>query len=273
MTIQATDYPAEIATWRTEIEVPLRRDWISLAGRYELSPGLHRIGADPSSEIVLPAGAAPDHVGTLHVADGVVTLSAAAGVALLVNGAPITGSVTLRSDAEGTPDLVAINTLTFFLIQRGPRTIVRLRDANSPALATFGGRRWFPVDETYRVEGVFTPYDPPKPLAITNLLGDTSEQTSPGSVAFTLGGQSYTLDATGWREGGLVLHFRDATNGSLTYGGGRALVTAPPASGLVTLDFNRTSNLPCAFTEFATCPLPPAQNRLTIRVEAGELLP
>jgi uncharacterized protein len=273
MTIHATDYLSEIAAWRESLEEPLRRDWISLAGRFELSPGLHRIGADPTSDIVLPAGSAPAHVGVLHVAEGAVTLAVAPGVAVLVNGEPVTDSVTLRSDAEGAPDLVAIQALTFFLIQRGPRTIVRLRDANNPALATFGGRRWFPVDEHYRVDGIFTPYDPPKPLAITNLLGDTSAQTSPGAVQFTLGEETYTLDATGWRDGGLVLHFRDATNGALTYGGGRAVVTAPPVGNLVVVDFNRTSNLPCAFTEFATCPLPPAQNRLTIPIEAGELLP
>jgi len=138
-------------------------------------------------------------------------------------------------------------------------TLVRVRDASSPELARFGGRRWLPVDEDYRIEGVFTPYDPPKPLAITNLLGDTSTPTSPGVVSFTLGGKAQQLDATGWREGGLVLHFRDVTKGELTYGGGRAVVTAPPTNGLVTVDFNRASNLPCAFTEFATCPLPPAQ--------------
>lgn len=273
MTIHATDYLSEIAAWRAAIEEPLRRDWISLAGRFELSPGLHRIGADPSSDIVLPAGTAPNHVGVLHFADGAVSLAIAPGVAVLLNGELVTGSVSLRSDAEGAPDLVAIQALTFFIIQRGSRTIGRLRDANNPTLARFSGRRWFPIDETYRVEGVFMPYDPPKPLAITNLLGDTNAQGSPGAVQFTLGEQTYTLDATSWRDGGLVLHFRDATNGSLTYGGGRSLVTAPPVGNLVVLDFNRTSNLPCAFTEFATCPLPPGQNRLAVPIEAGELLP
>jgi uncharacterized protein (DUF1684 family) len=148
-----------------------------------------------------------------------------------------------------------------------------VRDADSPVLQRFAGRRWFAVDKSYRVEGVFRPYDPPKPLAITNLLGDTSGQGSPGAVTFRLAGQEYQLDATGWRDGGLVLHFRDTTNGALTYGGGRSLVTAPPVGSLVTVDFNRTANLPCAFTEFATCPLPPAQNRLLIAISAGELLP
>jgi hypothetical protein len=273
MTISTVGYVAEIEAWREEIEGPMRTDWVSLAGRFELEPGVSRIGAEPTNEIVLPAGSAPDHVGTITFAAGEVTLILLPGVHADLNGTPIDGPVTLHSDATGTPDLVTLNALTFFIIQRGPRTILRLRDANSPVLKSFGGRRWFPVDEAYRVEGVFTPYDPPKPLEITNLLGDTSAQTSPGSVTFSLDGQEYHLDATGWRNGGLVLHFRDATNGKQTYGGGRALVTAPPEGGLVSLDFNRTSNLPCTFTEFATCPLPPAQNRLSIPLAVGEQLP
>jgi uncharacterized protein len=273
MTISTIGYVAEIEDWRAEVETTLRRDWVSLAGRFELAPGLSRIGADPVSEIVLPAGPAPDHVGDLRFKDGTVTLTVAPEVAVFVNGAPLEGTRMLRSDAAGTPDIVTINALTFFIIQRGPRTIVRIRDANNPTLQRFGGRRWFPVDETYHVEGVFTAYNPPKPLAITNILGDASTQTSPGVVTFTLGGQEHQLDATGWRDGGLVLHFRDATNGQQTYGGGRALTTAPPTGDLVALDFNRTANLPCAFTEFATCPLPPQQNRLSIRIEAGELRP
>jgi uncharacterized protein (DUF1684 family) len=275
MTIDTSSYTAEITAWRAATEAPLRRDWISLVGRFELQPGLNRIGSDPTSEILLLAGSAPEHVGVLNVNAGEVTLGVAPGAAVAVNGVPVVETTRLRSDADTkqTPDIVTVGSVTFFIIERGPRTIVRVRDANSPELARFSGRRWLPVDEAYRVEGIFTPYDPPKPLAITNLLGDTSTPTSPGAVTFTLGGQEHRLDATGWREGGLVLHFRDATNGELTYGGGRAVVTAPPANGLVTIDFNRTSNLPCAFTEFATCPLPPQQNRLSIRVEAGELIP
>jgi uncharacterized protein (DUF1684 family) len=273
MTVSTIGYAQEIADWRAEVETTLRRDWVSLAGRFELAPGLSRIGADPASEIVLPAGAAPDHVGDLRFEDGMLTLTLAPGAGVFVNGAPVEGTIPLRSDAAGAPDIVTVNALTFFIIQRGPRTILRLRDANNPTLQHFGGRRWFPVDEAYHVEGLFTPYDPPKPLAITNLLGDTSAQTSPGAVTFTLGGQEHQLDATGWRDGGLVLHFHDATNGQQTYGGGRALITAAPIGGLVTLDFNRTANLPCAFTEFATCPLPPQQNRLSIGVTAGELRP
>lgn len=275
MTISTSEYVAELEAWRESIEAPLRRDWISLVGRVELQPGLHRVGAHFSSEVRLPEGSAPDYIGVLHVGEDGITLAPAPGVAIAVNGAPLEEVIPLRTDADTrqTPDIVTVGSVTFFVIERGPRTIVRVRDANSPALAAFEGRRWHAIDEEYRVEGVFTPYYPPKPLAITNLLGDTSAQTSPGQVTFRLHGQEYALDAGGSRDGGLLLHFRDATNGDTTYGGGRAVVTSAPVDGLVTIDFNRTSNLPCAFTEYATCPLPPQQNRLPVRVEAGELLP
>jgi uncharacterized protein (DUF1684 family) len=275
MTISTSEYVAEQEAWRESTEAPLRRDWVSLVGRFELQPGLHRVGAEPMFEVRLPAGSAPENVGVLQFEAGELRLAPAPGVAVAVNGAPLEGAVALRTDADTkqTPDIVTVGSVTFFVIERGPRTIVRVRDSASPALAAFAGRQWYPVDEVYRVEGVFTRYDPPKPLAITNLLGDTSAQTSPGAVTFRLQGQEYTLDAGGWRDGGLLLHFRDATNGDSTYGGGRAVVTSAPVDGLLTVDFNRTTNLPCAFTEYATCPLPPQQNRLALRVEAGELLP
>jgi uncharacterized protein (DUF1684 family) len=204
-----------------------------------------------------------------------VAFAPAPEVDVLINGAPLKGAATLRSDGDTvrTPDIVTLGSITFFVIERGPRTILRVRDANSPAVAAFGGRRWFAADPAYRVVATFTPYDPPKPLAITNLLGDTSGKTSPGFVTFTLNGVEHQLDAGGWRDGGLVLHFRDTTNGSTTYGGGRAVVTGPVEDGRVVIDFNRTSNLPCVFTAFATCPLPPEQNRLSIALAVGERLP
>jgi uncharacterized protein len=275
MSIATSTYLTEITTWRAALEESLRRDWIGLVGLVELQPGLNQIGSAVTSNVLLPADSAPAYVGVLNADAGEITLGVAPGVVVAVNGAPVVGSVRLRSDVDGqqAPDLVTVGSITFFLIQRGPRTLVRVRDANSPELALFAGRRWLPVGEAYCIEGVFIPYDPPKPLAITNVLGDTSAQTSPGVVTFTLGGRAQQLDATGWRDGGLVLHFRDPTNGDLTYAGGRALVTPPPVRGLVGLDFNRATNLPCAFTAFATCPLPPAQNRLSVSVIAGELRP
>ncbi len=275
MTTSTSLYQAELEAWRREAEIPLRRDWVSLIGRFELQPGSYTIGSGASKDIRLPEGSAPADVGLLRFEAGVITLVATPGAGVQLNGILLDEAAVLRTDADTkqTPDVLTVGSVTFFIIERGSRTIVRVRDAKNPALAAFRGRRWFPIDEDYRVEGVFTAYNPPKPLAITNLLGDTSAQTSPGFVTFTVGQHERRLDAVGWRDGGLVLHFRDTTNGKTTYGGGRAVVTSAPQLGLVTVDFNRASNLPCVFTEFATCPLPPEQNRLDSAIEAGELLP
>jgi hypothetical protein len=275
MTIGTSSYHAEIEAWRLTLEAPLRRDWISLVGRFELEPGQYLVGAHPDAAIRLPAGSTPDEVGLLRFEAGRVIFTPAPSLAVELNGAPMIGGATLRDDAGGdqAPDLVSVGSVSFFVIERGPRTMVRVRDSSSPALAAFRGRRWFPVNDAYRVEASFTPYEPPKPLSITNILGDSSGQSSPGFVRFTLEGQEHRLDATAARNGGLQLHFRDATNGELTYGGGRTLTAAAPVGGLLTLDFNRATNLPCAFTEFATCPMPPQQNRLPIPIAAGELLP
>ncbi len=267
-------YLAELETWRQEIELPLRRDWLSLVGRFELQPGQHRLGSDPTAAISLPTGSAPDDVGLLTFQDGEVWLRASTGVSLFVNGELLVGERRLQSDAEAPgPDLVTLGSLSFFIIKRGERTIVRIRDAASPLLASFGGRRWFPVDEAYRVPAQVIAYDPPKALAIMNILGDTSGQYSPACLRFHLDGHEHQLDATGSLSEGLVVHFRDATSGSLTAGGGRVLSSSAPQDGMVILDFNRATNLPCAFTEFATCPLPLPQNRLSIAVQAGEMVP
>ncbi len=192
MSIATNTYLTEITTWRAALEGSLRRDWIGLVGLVELQPGLNQIGSAVTSDVLLPADSAPAYVGVLNTDAGEVSLGVAPGVAVAVNGTPVVGSVRLHADADGqqVPDLVTVGSITFFAIQRGPRTLVRVRDAQSPELALFAGRRWLPVGATYRVEGVFTPYDPPKPLAITNVLGNSSAQTSPGVVTFTLGGRA-----------------------------------------------------------------------------------
>jgi uncharacterized protein (DUF1684 family) len=157
-----------------------------------------------------------------------------------------------------------------FVIQRGNRFGVRLKNKNSESRKTFTGLKYFPVNDAYRVVAKFVPYDPPMTIAVPNILGDTEQEPSPGYVEFMLNGQKCRLDPVS--EGDeLVFIFRDLTSGKETYPSGRFLFTAMPKNGEVALDFNKAVNPPCAFTPFATCPLPPKQNHLPIRVEAGEL--
>src|SRR6516162_5455203 len=157
-----------------------------------------------------------------------------------------------------------------FVIQRANRFGIRLKDKNSATRKAFSGLKYFPVQEQYRVEARFLPYDPPKKIAVPNILGDTEEEPSPGYVEFTLSGQKCRLDPVSAGDE-LFFIFRDLTSGKETYPSGRFLYTDMPKNGEVVLDFNKAVNPPCAFTPFATCPLPPKQNHLPIRIEAGEL--
>lgn len=268
-----TTYTAEIEAWRAQAEASLRAEngWLALAGLFWLQVGENRFGGDPDLPIALPPDTVPALAGSLHYDGVTATLVAAPGVGLLVNGEPA-ATCPLRSDADGQPDLVQIGRVSFFLIQRGARLGVRARDPESPARRSFGGRRWFTPQPQYRISARFVPYEPPRTISNLNILGDTEEKLSPGYAAFTIDGQAVTLDATGG-AGSLMFVFRDGTSGHETYGAARFLSAPAPADGAVELDFNKAVSPPCAFTAYATCPLPPRQNVLTVRIPAGELAP
>lgn len=267
------DYVETIDRWRAEAEERLRDEdgWLALAGLLWLQRGENPFGSDQALPVALPEGAAPALAGAIHYDGAAATVRAAPGVDLRVNGEPAAERA-LRSDADGPPDLVQVGRLTFFLIRRGARLGVRVRDPESPARRGFAGRRWFPVRPEYRISARFVPYDPPRTISNLNILGDTEEKLSPGYAAFEIDGQSVALDAT--RAGdGLFFVFRDATSGRETYGAARFLAAPAPADGRVELDFNKAVSPPCAFTAYATCPLPPRQNVLAVRIPAGELAP
>ncbi len=157
-----------------------------------------------------------------------------------------------------------------FVIRRGPRTAIRLRDIHSKMREEFTALHWYPVKEQYRVLAKFVSYHQPQRIAIPNILGQTESQPSPGYAVFQLMGHSYRLDPI--LEGDqLFFIFKDQTSPNTTYGAGRFLYADPPKEGRVVLDFNKAVNPPCAFTPYATCPLPPKQNRLAVRIEAGEM--
>lgn len=263
-------YVEQIAQWRKDREEKLKTEggWLSVAGLFWFKEGANTLGASPTSDIALPTGAAPGRVGVVTLQDGHVTLQAVEGVEVKANGQPIT-SQELKSDAAGEPDKVTVGTLTLTVIKRGKRLGFRLFDNNCKGRREFSGLHWYPADPAYRVEAQFVPYDPPKTIPITNVLGDIENTSCPGSLVFTLNGKQLRLDAQ--EEGnGLFLNFRDLTSGKTTYPAGRFLAAEKPKNGRVILDFNQAYNPPCAFTHFATCPLPPVQNRLAVRIPAGE---
>jgi len=264
-------YIDTIQQWRQHMEESLRAEdgWLTLAGLFWLRPGTNTIGADPGSDIVLPSGFAPNRVASIEFAGDRATLHALPGAEITVNGQPASGNL-LRSDAQPPADLVRSGDLSLQIIQRGSRYGVRVRNRRHPDREAFAGRRWFPIQAAYRVPAIFTPYDPPQPRQIVNVLGDITEELSPGFVTFTLDGQQYQLEASPTRADELFLVFRDQTAGRATYPAGRFLKAPRSRDGQTTIDFNKAYNPPCAFTPFATCPLPAPQNRLGIPIAAGE---
>jgi uncharacterized protein len=263
---------AELATWRQERDAGLRREdgWLSLVGLDWLHEGDNVLGSGDAAEVKLPAGKAPARAGILRRAGEMVTLLAEAGSGLTVEGQPVTETM-LTADAAGKPVFVELGSLSFFVIQRGDRVGVRIRDREAAVLRTFTGIESFAEAPGWRIAARFEPYDPPRTLKIPNVLGQVSEEPCPGALVFELGGQTLRLEPTGSPDQEMSLVFGDATNGHETYGGGRFLETSPVGlDGRVILDFNRAYNPPCVFTPYATCPLPPRSNRLPVRIEAGE---
>ncbi len=267
------DYAAEIAAFHKEREARLLKSepWLRLVGLSWLAEGPNGIGSGPKSRVRLPKGKAPETLGVLTLEKGTVTFSAAPGAVVTSDGKPVT-TTAMKPDVSGAPTVLAHGTLTFFVLKRGARLGVRVLDSEAPALRAFGGIPSFPPDPSWLFTAAFEKYEPPKKVEVPNVLGTPETQDSPGAVVFTVAGKKHRLDAlVGGRAGELFLVFADRTNGKETYGGGRFLHTPPPAKdGTVVVDFNRALNPPCAFSPYATCPLPPKQNRLDLRVTAGE---
>lgn len=265
------DYQHEIAAWRQDRDKSLRAEdgWLTLVGLYWLDEGENPFGSDARNKVILPEGKGPAVAGTLVRHGKEVQVRVAPGANVTADGKPVTEPLTLTGG--GKPTVLHLGSVSFFVIQRGDKVGIRMKDSQSPALTAFRGLDEFPLQPAWRVEARFEPYKPAKKIPIANVLGQVSDEDSPGAVVFDWQGKTYRLDALpGDDKGGLFLIFADQTNGKETYGAGRFLDAEPPKDGKVVVDFNTAYNPPCAFTAFATCPLPPAQNRLGLRVEAGE---
>jgi len=267
----AYDLQATLA-WRQSMDSAIRREegWLSLCGLHWLAPGRNHLGSAPDCPLALPSGSAPAHVGDVVLEGETAHFHVAPGVEALVNGMPVQSTI-LHPDTSPTPTRVRVGEVTFVLVLRGERRGLRVWHRGSPRRQAFPGRTWFPVREEYLRPATFVRYDPPRAMAVGNVLGDTQIEACPGYLAFDLAGVPARLLVAEADANGLFLLFADATNGVTTYPAGRFLTTEPVDGDQVRLDFIRAYNPPCAFTPFATCPLPSSENRLSMPVEAGEL--
>lgn len=263
------DYATEINTWRTERETSLKADdgWLTVAGLFFLREGENTFGASPLNDIVLSTG--PEMAGVFTLRDGSITAHASSDEPLVVGGRSVSSAQLWPYEGRDRP-AITLGPLTLFGHYSGARLAIRMRDSNNAIRRSFTGLRWFPVDESYRVRGRFVPHDEPLILELPNILGDVETFRSSGTVTFTVGGQELTMTAV---DSGnqLWFIFRDLTSGHETYPAARFLYVPVPENEWTTVDFNQAYNPPCAFNPHTTCPLPPLENRLQVRIEAGEL--
>jgi uncharacterized protein (DUF1684 family) len=266
----AASWQEEDAKYRADLETKLTSDtgWLTIAGLAFLTKPETTVGSDRSNDVVLP-GATPARLGTFVLTeDGHVSvrLEPKLNVTLL-DGKAFTGGE-LKTDGQGAPDRIELGDVQLWVHESGERRAIRIRDRNSPLRQSFTGMKWYPIDPAYRVDAKYVAFDKPKKFAIPNLLGDIDRMEAPGQVTFTLNGTEQHL--TPYIDGDeLWFVFRDLTAGDTTYPAARFLYSPLPKDGNLVIDFNRAENPPCAFNPYATCPLPPPENRLQVRVEAG----
>lgn len=265
----ADDYTASIDAWRqTRVERLTAPDsWLALVGRHLLPHGSFTLGSGADNDIKLATG--PAKLGTITVAgDGKVTLALAGGVDAKIDG---TDARTAELVHQGDkPTYVHFGTANFYVMERGDKLYLRVRDTESPRRKNFPGIEYFPTDPSWRIEAQWVKFDQPHTIKVTNQNGSTTDEPVAGKAVFTREGRTFELSPL--TEGDeLFFIIADETTGIETYDAGRFLYSKVSADGkTVVLDFNQSYNPPCVFTPFASCPLPPKENRLSVRVTAGE---
>lgn len=268
-----SDWRESVMDWRHERAQKLQAPggWLSLVGLHWLKDGLNRVGAAPDNDVRLSRG--PDHVGNLTVDAGDVRFCVTPGADVRIDGEERACS-DMVTDAEGEPTRVTFGSVTFYVIDREGNLGLRVKDSQADTRLDFRGLDYFPLDRDWLVHARFVPFEEPRTLAVPDVTGIVQQMPTPGRIVFERGGREHSIIAVRYEgDDELFLIIADRTNGKRTYGGGRYLYTPLPGQdGTVPVDFNKAYNPPCVFTAYATCPLPPPQNRLDLAIEAGELV-
>lgn len=259
--VDAQAHRSEVEGWQKTRDTRLRAEdgWLTLVGLTWLTDG--------KNTLTTPFD------GTFTLQNGKVTLQPNAKSNFAIDGKPVTRPAELKADTDPDgPTVVSLGSMRFNIIKRSDRYGVRIKDAENAARTNFKGMEYFPIDPKWRVEARLEPHNPEKKIPITNIVGQTTDEVSPGALVFTISGKTYRLDPI-LEQGSTdyFVIFKDQTSRDTTYPAGRYLYASPAGpDGKVILDFNKAYNPPCVFTPFATCPLPPLQNRMPVRIEAGE---
>jgi len=264
------EYISEVEQWDQKRISRLKEEtgWLNLAGLFWLKEGENKFGSEKNNDIIFPFG--PGHIGSLFLIDSIVTIKVNPGVEVLHNGTSVSEMI-MKDDYSDSTTFLQTGSLKWNIIKRTKGFAIRLRDLNSQLVKEFKGIERFPINVDWKIEAKFKVYDPPKKIMIPDIVGTVDEESSPGAVVFEADGKIFRMDALDAGGSRIWFVFADETSGEETYGAGRFLYTDKPDSvGKVILDFNKAYNPPCVFSKFATCPLPPKDNYLKLRITAGE---
>ena len=265
----AADPAAEAAAWRAKHEADYRRDWVTIAGLHFLNEGAQTAGSGKSNDVVLPPSAPPT-LGRFVVEGTAVRVEPAPGAPVDLNGARVTAPVVLEDDGSPGADQLVTGSVKIAVHVSGDRRSLRVWDPDGPLARGFKGFTWFPIQSDYRVTGRFIADATPKTLQVINTFGDLDTFTTQGVVEFTMNGQTLRLRPFTTRPNRFYFVFKDVSSGAETYAAARFLYSDLKDDGTTVLDFNQAYNPPCAFNPYTTCPIPLPENRMPIKVLAGE---
>jgi uncharacterized protein len=266
----STESPVTInEKWRAKHETDYRRDWVTIAGLYPLKAGVSTAGSAGSNDIVLPPSV-PARLGRFSRTDRTVRFEPAPGATVLLNNQPVTSPIDLRDDSVPKADELVIGDVRLVVHVSGETRSLRVRDPNGALAKGFLGFSWFPIELQYRVIGRFIPDPTPRQIKVLNTFGELDEYKSEGVVEFSLLGQTLRLRPFTTRPKRFYFVFKDASSGQETYEAARFLYADLLDDGTTVLDFNQAYNPPCAFNPYTTCPIPIRENRLPIKLLAGE---
>ena len=259
----------ETEAWRARHEDSYRREWVTIAGLHFLEPGSHTAGSARTNDIVLPASV-PNVIGRFVLQGDAVRFEPEPGTPVLLGTQPVTQAIDLTDDGSPEPDELALDAVRLVVHRSGTRKSLRVWDPNGELARGFLGFTWFPIRMEYRVMGRFIPDAATRDVKVMNTFGDLDTFKTEGVVEFTLQGQTVRLRPFTTRPNRLYFVFRDASGGVETYEAARFLYSDLRADGTTVLDFNQAYNPPCAFNPYTTCPIPLPENRLTVKILAGE---
>ncbi len=275
--VNPVEHAAEVEEWQAARRATLMQTdgWLTLVALHWLDDSETTLGSDPASDLVYTGSDTPARVGTFHLENGLVAWESAEGVRVTTAGGGEPVSYAVMNPADADPLVLEAWPLQWLVVKRGDRFAIRLKDAQSVTRTEFDGIKHFPVMADWKVPARFELRETPDTILVPNVLGTVNKTPSPARVVFEVDGEARSLDL--WKDSddpeNFFTAFGDETNGTSSYGGGRFIwIDAPDEEGRTWIDFNKAYNPPCVFTEFATCPLPPEQNRISTAITAGELV-